>query len=543
MNKSDILERGRQAFRKQMWTDAYSLLLSADRENNLEPVDLETLAKAAYLIGKETDCTDNWMRAHQKYLNQNNTRRAANCAFWIGMIFILKGDKAQGSGWIARAGRLIEANKKECAEQGFLLIPKALQCLRSDAKKAYDLFNKASEIGRRCSNVDLLALGRLGRGQALIRQNKITEGTTLFDETMVAVVSDEISPIVAGIIYCAVIETCSKIYDLQRAQEWTTALSRWCDSQPDLIPYRGQCLIRRAEIMQLHGDWPDAMNELQQAGELSQTSNSPTAAEAFYRQGDLHRLQGNFSEAETKYRLAGKWGRNPQPGLALLRLAQGQIDAAKKAISHVENENKEQMARTQILPAYVKIMLATENVRSAEDAATELTKIANILGAPFLQAIADQSYGDVLLSNAKPGSALKKLYRARALLRNVSASYESARTQVLIGLACRKLGDEPTAEMEFATAREIFQLLGATPDLNKVESLIGNSTSKKVHGLTSRELQVLRLLTTGKTNKNIANELFISERTVDRHVSNILGKLNVPSRSAATAYAYEHDLI
>lgn len=219
MNKADILERGHTAFRKQMWTDAYTLLLSADRENELEPADLEKLAKAAYLTGKETDCTDNWIRAHQMYLNQNNTRHAANCAFWIGMLFILKGDKAQGSGWIARAGRLIEEYRQECAEQGFLLIPKALQCLRSDAEKAYDLFNKASEIGRRCNNIDLLTLGRLGRGQALIQQNKITEGTTLFDETMVAVVSDEISPIVAGIVYCAVIETCSKIYDLQRAQE------------------------------------------------------------------------------------------------------------------------------------------------------------------------------------------------------------------------------------------------------------------------------------------------------------------------------------
>jgi hypothetical protein len=209
-------------------------------------------------------------------MDHNDRKQAAYSAFWIGMILFNQGEHAQGGGWMARAGRLIDEYEQECAEKGFLLIPKGLQQLRQgNGEAAYELFSTAAEIGNRFDNPDLITLGRLGSGQALIRQNKITEGTTLLDEAMVGVVSDKISPIIAGIVYCAVIETCQKIYDLQRAQEWTEALSRWCDSQPDLIPYRGQCLVRRAEIMQLHGKWPDAMVEVQRACQLSRASTPP----------------------------------------------------------------------------------------------------------------------------------------------------------------------------------------------------------------------------------------------------------------------------
>lgn len=544
MDKSNALQQGREAFQHRSWADAYSFLTSADREHSLDAEDLELLAKAAYLIGKETSCIEVWARAHQKFLVQENTKRAANSAFWIGMLLFFQGKHAQGGGWMARARRLIEEHQQDCAEQGFLLVPEGLQYLRKgEAEAAHERFSKAAEIGKLFNNPDLVILGRLGRGQALIQQYKIAQGTTLFDEVMVAVVSDEISAIVAGIVYCAVIETCQKIYDLQRAQEWTAALSRWCESQPDLIPYRGQCLVRRAEIMQLHGEWPDAMNEVRRACDLTQTSGLPATGEAFYRQAELYRLQGKFLKAGKAYKQASKWGRNPQPGLALLQLAQKKTEAAKTAIRQVEDETQDRMDRSKILPAYVEIMLASAELQTAEDRADELSDIASELGAPFLQAIAARAQGSVLLANAKPGEALKKLRRSWSIFKNIESPYEAARTQVLIGRACQKLGDDNTAEMEFDASRRIFQQLGASPDLSKVDALTQKTLSDKTHGLTSRELEVLCILATGKTNKDIADELFISERTVDRHVSNILSKLNVPSRAAATAFAYEHDLI
>lgn len=545
MAKIDKIKQGQEAFHGQEWSDAYNLLSSADRETPLEAEDLERLAEAAYLIGKTDDGTDNWNRAHHAFLNKNNPKQAARCAFWLGMILLLHGNSAQGGGWIARAGRLVDDYRQNCAEKGFLLVPKALQLLHGGSyKKAHDLFSQAVEIGNRFKNPDLITLGRLGRGQALVLQNEIDEGTTLFDEVMVAVLSDEISPIVAGIVYCAVIETCQKIYDLGRAQEWTGALSRWCDSQPDLVPFRGQCLVRRAEIMQLHGEWENAMNEVQQACDLlSQPPGEPAAGEAWYRQGELFRVSGKFSEAEKMYRQASKWGRKPQPGLALLRLAQGELDDAASSIRQSEKEKQDQVARSKILPAYVVIMLSAGEIQAAREAAGELSEIAAELKAPFLEGIAARAQGNVLLAAGESRTAIDKLRHAWSLLNNINASYESAKTRVLIGLACRGIGDHDTAGLELDAARWMFQQLGAAHDLAKVKSLLRKTADDNTHGLTPRELEVLGLLATGKTNKEIAADLFISERTVDRHVSNILAKLNVSSRAAATAFAYEHDLV
>ncbi|WP_286670494.1 LuxR C-terminal-related transcriptional regulator [Fodinibius salsisoli] len=544
MNANKRLKQGRQAFQQQSWSDAYKFLSAADNKNPLGTHDLEQLAKAAYLIGRESEYIDLLSRAHHQFLNKDDTPKAINCAFWLGMILFNQGEHAQGSGWFARAGRLIDEYGQQCVQQGFLLIPEALQCLRQDdPENAFELFSKAGEIGNQFNNPDLLTFSRLGSGQALIHQGKITNGTTLLDEAMVAVVSDETSPIVAGIVYCAVIETCQKIYDLQRAREWTDALSRWCDSQPDLIPYRGQCLVRRAEIMQLQGKWPVALQEAQQACNLPRPSHPSATGEAFYRQAELYRLQGQFSHAENAYHQASKWGRNPQPGFALLRLAQGEVQAAKTAIQHIAKETANRMARANILPAFIEIMLEAAELQSAEDSADELAGIAAELDSPFLIAIAEQSTGNVLLRKSKPREAIKKLRHCWQLFNKVEARYESARTQRLMGLAYLKLNDHDTAKIEISAARAVFQQLGATTDIHKVDSLIPKHESDKTHGLTPRELEVLQILATGKTNKEIANELFISERTVDRHVSNILGKFGVDSRAAATAYAYEHDMI
>jgi DNA-binding CsgD family transcriptional regulator/tetratricopeptide (TPR) repeat protein len=545
MSSADTLKHGRVAFKEESWREAYDLLASAESQTSLDPEDLEMLAKSAYLVGKETQCTGIWARAHQAYVNIDNIPKAAYCAFWLGMIFFDQGENAQGGGWMARAKRLSDDYPQQCAEQGLLLIPQALQHMRNgEAEKAQDVFSHAVEIGQRFKNPDVAAIGRLGRGQALILQNKISEGTALLDEAMVAVISNEVSPIVAGLVYCAVIETFQKIYDLRRAQEWTTALSRWCDSHPELVPYRGQCLVRRAEVMQLHGEWVDAVAETERACEiLSKPPGSTAAGQAFYRQGELNRLQGKFSKAMEMYRQASKWGLNPQPGLALLRLAQGKIDVAKSAIRQSENEKSDQIARSIILPAFVEIMLEAGEIPAAQSAADELAEIAAAFQAGYLQAIANHAQGSILLASGELREALEKLRSAWTAFNDMEASYESARARVLIGLTCRELGDDDTAEMEFETAREIFQLLGAEPDLKKVNAITSRKPKKQSHGLTDRELEVLQLLSTGKTNKQIAAQLFISERTVDRHVSNIFMKLDVPSRTAATVYAFEHNLV
>jgi ATP/maltotriose-dependent transcriptional regulator MalT len=263
---------------------------------------------------------------------------------------------------------------------------------------------------------------------------------------------------------------------------------------------------------------------------------------AFYQRAELHRLRGQFAEAEDDYRQASQHGRTPHPGLAQLRYAQGQIDTAATAIRQALSESPDRVSRSKLLGAYVEIAVAGNNVRAARTAADELAEIAADLNAPLLDAMSARAAGAVLLAEGETPAALDALRRACTTLQELEAPYETARVRVLIGLAYRNLGDDDTAEMELDAARAVFEQLGAAPDLARVTELIGTAAIKTAGGLTPREVQVLRLVATGQTNRAIAAELFLSEKTVARHVSNIFTKLGVSSRSAATAFAYQHDL-
>jgi len=544
MNRAEALKRGRGSLRKQAWGTAFSHLSSADKAAPLEPEDIEGLATAAHLSGRETDSLELLARAHQAFLNAGEPQRSARCAIWLGLTTMFNGDMAQGNGWLARAGRLLKT-LDECAEHGYLLLATGIRDVRGGhAAEGDAALARATAIGRRFEDKDLVTMALHGQGRALIRRGKVAKGAELLDEAMAAVMAGEVSPTIAGVVYCSVLESCRESFDLRRAQEWTSALNRWCASQPELVPYRGHCLLQRADIMQLNGAWAEAMEEARHACErLSDPPPKPPLGAAFYRVAEIHRVRGEFAQAEEAYRQANQAGYTVQPGFALLRMAQGQLDAAQATIRRLASETHAISTRPKVLEAFVEIALAVSDIPAARTAADELKNTAARHGAPFLRASADCACGAVLLAEGDVRKALITLRRGWSGWCELGAPYEAARARSLIALACREQGDLDAAEMELAAARHTFGRLGAATDTARLEKLAGKKTAKSTAGpLSSRELQVLRLVASGTTNRGIAAKLGISDKTVARHVSNIFNKLDLTSRAAATAYAYQHGL-
>ena len=539
------LARGREAAGRLAWADAYIALSLADRSSPLAGEDLELLATAAYLLGRVEESLQALQRAQQIHAEGGDLRRAARCAFWLWFHLINQGELAQASGWLARANRLLEHEQQDCAERGYMLIAVAFQhVVAGDYTGARRAAASAAAIGRRVGDADLVAFALVLHGRAMVREGRVGEGLALLDEAMVAVVAGELSPPVAGTVYCSMIDACQEISEWRRAHEWTAALTAWCEKQPDMITFTGQCLVHRAEILQLHGAWPQAVEEAKRAGErLVQGADRRVSGAAFYQQAEVYRVLGDFTAADDAYRQASHWGLEPQPGLALLRLAQGRNDAAAAAIRRVLAETSERFRRGKLLPAQVEIMLAVGDRPAARVAADELTGISERYDTPTLRAAAGAAHGAVLLAEGDARAAVVALRGAWQMWRELDAPYEAARVRVLVGLGCRALGDEEAAALDLDAARSVFAQLGAAPDLARLERLDGRRAAFARHGLTMRELQVLELLAAGKTNHAIASDLVLAEKTVDRHVSNIYTKLGVSSRAAATAYAYRQGLL
>ncbi|HEY3218140.1 MAG TPA: LuxR C-terminal-related transcriptional regulator [Candidatus Limnocylindria bacterium] len=541
MNGVGALEQGHAAYAEQRWSEAYARLVAADRERPLGVDDLERLAVAAHVTGQLDARADAFARAYHGSLRAGDAKRAVAFAFWSAFGFADRGERARAEGWFLRAFELVKTVEVNGVERAYLNAALGFRAMESgDMKTVYDHFDQAHRIAAEFGDRSLGAMTGQALGRALIRMGRVPEGVVLLDEAMVAVTAGEVSPLVIGNVYCGVIEACKEVYDLRRAHEWTAALSRWCESQPDLVPYRGNCLVFRSELMRLHGAWPDAMEEASRAAEALR--GEPALGAALYEQGEVHRLRGERARAEEAFRGASAAGHAPQPGLALLRLAQGEVAAARATLGRALEETRDPVIRCRLLPALVEVALAAGEVAAGRAAADELEAFASRIPSAYLRAIAAHARAQVLLAEKDAMAAVPMLREAWSGYRDVEAPYESARIRELLGVAFQELGDEPSAEMELDAARTVFEELDARADAARVR---GRSQARPAgaSGLTARELEVLALVAKGRTNRQVADELVISEKTVARHLSNIFDKLDVASRAALTAYAYEHGLI
>jgi ATP/maltotriose-dependent transcriptional regulator MalT len=520
-----------------------SELVPVDQPSIREAGDLQDVAMRAYLLGNDADCIALLGRGYRERLRDDDRAGAIRCAFWLVFCLLNAGHWAVARGWLVRARRLLRSESAEGVEHGYLMLPEASQyAAQGQYERTRELARHAAEIADRHDDADLAALAREVQGRAAIRLGDLTDGVALLDDAMLSLLTEEASPVVVTTVYCGLVEACQEIFDLRRAREWTEALTNWYASRPEVRLNRGRCLVHQAEVLLHNGDWSAAMIAAERAcAELTLVPAQPVVAGAQYVIGELQRLRGLSAAAEAAYQTANEHGYEPQPGLALLRLAQGDVGTARAAIRRAVAETTDRFGRPKLLAAYVEILLRAGDVAGARVAAEELEEIAQNICMPYLVAMAAQARGAVLLTAGEAPEALGLLRRGWTIWQSLEVPYEAARCRVLHGLACRKLGDEEGGRMQLDAARSVFGRLGAAVDA-KLTPSVRNVPGTR-NGLTTRELEVLRLIARGMANRAIAEQLGLREKTVARHLSNIFAKLGLRSRSAVTAYAYEQRLI
>ena len=540
MSVIEDLARARDAYERREWAASYEAL-SAQPPESLRGDDFARLATAAILLGRRNDCVQAMQRAYQVNVAAQEVVAAVQCAYWLAMILLEGGEDAISSGWAARAERLLADLPGQVVERGYLDFHWFLRAImRGQLDEAEPLAKAVTACGERFGEENLLALGRCGLGRLLIMRGQVAEGLALLDEAMVSLGSGAVNPVVAGNVYCTMIEGCQEILDFGRVEQWTGELARWCANQPDLVMFTGQCAVHRGQLMRLHGAYPEALEEFELAVQRYLQIKTPfPAGLALAERGDVLRIRGELAAAATAYADAGRYGYEPQPGLALLWLAQGRMSDAVAAAQRLATEPRPEALLPQLLPGLVEILLAAGLVQEAAPLAERLDRCLQLLDIPTVRGLAGYTAATVHLAQRETEAAVPRLRAALADFTAIGAAYETARCRAQLGRTYRELGDTASADLELAEAAAALSRLGARPAYQEVARLLGSDAPG---GLTTREVEVLRMVAAGSSNARIAADLVLSEKTVARHLSNIFGKLNVTSRTAAAAFAHEHHL-
>jgi DNA-binding CsgD family transcriptional regulator len=537
----DTLEAARAAYRRRDWQAARDGFAAVEAADGLGAEDTFELADAAWWLGRVEESLAAGERAYRRYLEGDHAAGAALAAIHIGIDLLLRGDDVIGSGWIRRAQRLLD-DQPEGAAHGYLtyLVEVEGQLGGHDLDAVVASAEQVGRIGREHDVVDLVALGILGQGRARVKQGRTEEGLALLDEAMVLVLTEDLSPAWAGNIYCHLMAACHELGDVRRAAAWTEATTRWLATLPAAVLFTGICRVHRSQVLQASGRWDEAQREAARVCVDLDHLHLATAAEAHYQVGELRRLRGDAPGAEAAYDEARRRGRDPQPGLALLQLAGGQTGVALAGITAALAGVEDPFTRIRLRAAQVDIALTAGDLDLAEEARDEVVAIADRFDSPGFVAIADAVQGAVRLARGEVEAALGSLRAACQRWRELGVPYEAARIGVHLARACQALGDHDGAARELDAVAQVFDQLGATVDRRAMAELGGETLGDG--DLTPREVEVLRHVAAGRTNRAIAERLVISEKTVARHLSNIFVKLGCSSRTEAAAHAFERGL-
>jgi DNA-binding CsgD family transcriptional regulator len=542
MGVVDELVQARVDYERGDWVAALDTWSGLDPDT-MGVADLRGAALSAYLLGRPADAVAYQQRAFRLCEEAGDLGGAVRCAFHIAMILGTTGEPALAGGWTARADRLVEELGGDVVERGYVAFLRMFRHLQEAAwPAAAECAAEAAALGRRHGDPDLLALGLCSSGRIAIYSGRVAEGLALLDEAMAGTTAGEVSPEVFGNVYCTAIEGCQEIAEFGRVAEWTSALHRWCASLPGLVTFTGQCSVHRGQVLRLRGAWTEALEEFERAVDRYRLAHALAAVgQAECERGDVLRLRGEHDAADTAYQRAGEHGYDPQPGLALLWLATGRPDAAVGAVRRLLAEESDPVHQCRLLPGAVDVLLAAGTLDEARTTSGALDQVAAHMGTAPVQAMAAYAAGAVELASGDAAGSLPYLRKAGQLWARAESPYDVARARVLTGRALDALGDPGSARTELEAALATFRTLGAGPAAVEVERLLAPADLPA--GLTAREAEVLRLVAAGRSNAAIAEELVLSEKTVARHLSNIFGKLDVGSRTAAAAYAFEHDLV
>jgi DNA-binding CsgD family transcriptional regulator len=530
------LADARTAGDEHRWGDAWRLYSQAP--GDLDVDDLGRFATAAYLIGRDEESFDLWGRAHRAAIEAGTVHRAAHFGVRLSQALLFKGDLPRSRGWVDRVARLLDDAGIDCVEQGHLEHALGMATLfeTGDLAAALAAFDRAGKVAARFADRELATVARMSAGRIHIYLGDVLEGLAMLDAAVVSIESGDLSPFATGDAWCTVIDACEELSDVVRCRAWTTSMRRWCDTQQELVLYRGHCFIHGASALRVLGRWREGLEEARRAAERLAGPLPAVLGAAACLEADLLRLLGDRAAAEAAYHRASELGHDPQPGLALLRLGQGEVESAVAMVRRTLAEAEGPVARARVLGPAVEVLLAAGAAAAARAAGEELRAIARELASPMLGAVAARAAGAVALASGEPTVALQELRRAFLAFRDLDAHHDGATTRLLIAVACEALGDHDTAAMEEAAGRRALESFCVEPDRS-------DPTGSATEGLTRRELDVLRLLASGRTNRAIGEQLFISEKTVATHVSHIFTKLGVGSRAAATAHAYDHGLL